>query len=338
MLIDRYSWRLHAFPLFAAVALTIGLVGWYGFASWSAGAWLGGGSLPGLTLGVVAAAIIAFEMGLWPRKALRRFRLFPTKYWLAAHIWFGMACLPIAVVHSGLQWGGWLSSWLLIALITTVISGLYGLVVQNVLPGWLLRQIPGETIYEQIDHVSEAAACDADQLLSTACGPREAVLTMQIGEAEMTRFRQLMGDQPEAELTRMIVIGAPREAARRGERYQVEPRGIEPSAATEQDDAKSLWNAYDELRPFLVDGVSQVRIFGRQARADAWFRLLRQACSPEAERVIGPLERLAEQRRQFNLQQRLHRWLHAWLPLHIGLSVTLCFLLIAHIYFALRFW
>jgi hypothetical protein len=79
-------------------------------------------------------------------------------------------------------------------------------------------------------------------------------------------------------------------------------------------------------------------VFGDPIRASGWFSMLRQACSADAERVIGPLERLTDQRRQFSLQKRLHRWLHAWLPFHIGLSVGLCALLVAHIVFALRYW
>lgn len=333
MLIDRYNWRLHLLPAGTAFLLTVALLLWYLYESWSAQQWLGGGSMPGLVLGTVAAATICLEMGLWPRKALRRFRLFPTKYWLSAHIWFGLACLPLAVAHSGLHWGGWLSATLLMLLIATVISGAVGLWLQNVIPRWLLKAVPAETIYEEIDNISVSVVQDAEALLNTACGTRDAVMTMQLQAGELTRFRELLGAQPEAELTRMIVIGAPREAGRRLERYQGQT-----AVTSQQEDARSLWNAFDELRPFLLDGTTGARVFGDPARATLWFRLLRQACSPESERVIDTLERLADQRRQFNLQQRLYHWLHGWLPFHIGLSVGLCLLLVAHIYFALRYW
>jgi hypothetical protein len=333
MLIDRYNWRLHAIPAGLALLICGGLILWYVYLSWVSGGWAGGGSLPGLVLGSAAAAIILFEMGLWPRKALRRFRLLPTKVWLSAHIWFGLACLPLAVFHSGLHWGGWLSTLLLGLLIATVASGAIGLFLPNLIPRLLLRHVPAETIYEEIEYISQTIVQDAEQLLTTVCGPRDAAMTMQLGVGEMTRFRELLGDQPEAELTRMIIIGAPREAGRR----RAASAG-QPAVASGQEDARSLWNAFDELRPFLLDGTTRGRIFGHSARATGWFRLLRQACSPQAEQVIGPLERLANQRRQFNLQKRLHRWLHAWLPLHIGLSVALSVLLVAHVYFALRYW
>lgn len=333
MLIDRYNWRMHAVPITCATLVFLGLAAWYFTQSWIAGRLLGGGSLPGLTLGIVAAVIIAFEMGLWPRKAFRRMRLIPVKYWLSAHIWFGIACLPMAIIHSGFHWGGWLSTLLILSLVATVVSGALGLAMQNVIPKQLLKQIPGETIYGEIENISRSVVQEADQLLNSTCGTRDAVMTQQLGVGELTRFRELLGDEPEVQMTRMIVIGAPREAGRRRDGYQ---ENRVTTAA--QDDSRSLWNAYDELKPFLLDGSTSCRVFGDPSRASGWFTMLRQACSADAERVIGPLERLTEQRRQFNLQKRLHGRLHAWLPFHIGLSIGLCVLLAAHIIFALRYW
>lgn len=340
MLIDRYSVRLHAPWAVFALTLTVGLIAWYGWESWIAGAWLGGGSLPGLVLGIVAAAIIASEMLLWPRKALRRWRLFPTKHWLAAHVWLGLACLPLGVVHSGWHLGGWLTTLLLTVLFVTVASGVYGLVMQNVIPRAMWRRLPAETIHGEIDRVAESLVADADQMMVTACGPRDAVMTMEFGAFESNRFRELLGEEGSVEMTRMIVIGAPRDAGRR-ERFSGKSAGLAKGATatnSQADEARSLWVAYDELRPFLIDGVSRREVFGDETRATGWFRLLRRACSVEAERVIGPLERLADQRRQFNLQRRMHSWLHAWLPFHIAFSVGLSVLLVAHIYFALRYW
>lgn len=332
MLIERDQWRLHAGAALFAVLTLVGLAAWYVVGSLQAGLWLGGSSLPGLVLGSVAAAIILFEMLLWPRKALRRYRLVRTKYWLSAHLWFGLVCLPLGVLHSGFHWGGWLSTWLLLILILTVLSGLVGLVLQNIIPRTMLRQLPLETIHSQIDHVSRSAVQDAEQLLASAYGPRDMVMTQMIGSMEMSRFQELLQSQANNDLTQVIRIGAPRDALQRGRFDQ--PTG----EAGPQEDARSLWNAYDELKPFLLDGVTRVHLFGDASRAGGWFNLLRSACSADSQPVIGALEQLAEQRRQFNCQRRLHRWLHAWLPVHIGLSVALCVLLVTHIVFALRYW
>jgi hypothetical protein len=333
MLFNRSAVRLQIVPAALAGAITIPLLGWYLYLSWESGRWLGGGSLPGLVLGTAAAGIIAWEMMLWPRKLLRRMRLLPAKYWLACHIWFGLACLPLAIFHAGFHLGGWFATLVLGLLVATVISGLYGVVVQNILPRWMLRNLPAETITSQIDHVAMLAVSDADNLLRAACGPRETVMTMQLGDMEVDRFKELFGDDTAIGMTRAIVIGAPRQAGR------MRGRVLDTQTVTRQkEDARSLWSGYDEIRPYLRDGQTGSNIFGDPARSTGWFRLLRHACSAEAERVIGPLERLVEQRRQFEIQRRIHGWLQAWLPVHIGLSVGLCLLLVVHIVVALRYW
>lgn len=342
MLIDRANWRLHALPAGTALLLSLVLIGWYAVGSWARGSWLGGGSLPGLVLGGVAAMIILFEMALWPRKLLRRMRLFPARYWMSAHIWFGLACLPIAIAHSGLHWGGWLTTLLMGLLIATVVSGAVGLTLQNIIPKWMLHQIPAETIHSQIDQVSATLVEELNQALTNFCGPREtadestqdAAVQDAAVQDDTRRLAEKAASRGDGEATRsrIIVIGASRATPRR-ERYTADVANVSSA-----DDASALWNAFDELRPFLLDGTTQTHVFGDPARAANWFRLLRRACTADAEAVIGPLERLAAQRRQFNLQQRMTVWLHGWLPVHIGVSVGLSVLLVAHIVFALRFW
>jgi hypothetical protein len=387
MLIDRNQWRLHAAPALAAFGVTAALIGWYMAESYRQGEWLGGGSLPGLTLGIVAALIILFEMALSPRKWLRRMRLFPTRYWLAAHLWFGLACLPLAIAHSGFHLGGWFTSMLTMLLVGTVLSGVIGLAMQNVVPKWLLRQVPAETITTQIDHVALTLVDDVDQLLRTVCGPRA-----RASHSSDTNADEVSDDHPESskpdqglsstshapsQASAVAEQGLRSAVAEQGSRSAVAEQGSRSavaeqgsrSAVAEQGsrsavvigasrdvrdrrgrylgegatklsdaDSKALWNAYAELRPFLVDGSTNLYLFGDQTRSTTWFRLLRSACSPEADELIEPLERLADTRRQFNLQKRLDRWLHAWLPIHIALSAGLTLLLIGHVILALRYW
>ncbi|MGI9470363.1 MAG: hypothetical protein ACR2NZ_02445, partial [Rubripirellula sp.] len=151
------------------------LVGWYLTESYSSGHWLSGGSAAGLSCGVVAGFIILFEMGLSPKKWLRRIKwLGPAKYWMAAHLWLGLASLPLAIAHSGMVLGGWLPATFMILFLLTIASGVYGWVLQNVLPKWMLRHLPVETIYGQIDHVSRVTVEDAQRLLVATCGPEES--------------------------------------------------------------------------------------------------------------------------------------------------------------------
>lgn len=322
MLLNRSQARLHLlFGIPAAIGTAICLF-LYISESIAHGGPVGGGSASGLLCGVAAGAVIVFEMLLWPRKAFRRLRLIPAKYWLAAHIWFGIASLPLAIAHCGLHLGGWLPMTFMVLFVLTILSGLYGLAVQNLLPRWMLRNLPSETIYNQIDYVSEQTVEDARRLLVAACGK------------PMTGD-QVLESEPELEAAKSstIVVGAVRQSGKtRG-------RTLETRKVTKAfDDQEQLWNAFDEIQPFLLGGRrSDTPVTNRQ-QASQWFGKLRTVCGRESESTIDILESMCDQRRQFDIQQTVHRWLHVWLPIHIGLSVAVSVLLAAHIWTALKYW
>jgi hypothetical protein len=322
VLLNRSQAKLHLlFGIPAAIA-TAACLFFYVSESLAAGEPVGGGSASGLLCGIVAGAVIAFEMLLWPRKLLRRLRLIPAKYWLAAHIWFGLASLPLAIAHCGFHLGGWLPTTFMILFVLTIISGLYGMAVQNVLPRWMLRNLPAETIYNQIDYVSEQTVNDARQLLVAVCGRPISTDELLAAEPEL-----------ESAKTHTIVVGAVRQAGKsRG-------RTLETRRVTQaDDDQEQLWNALTEIEPFLLHGRnSQTPVTDRQ-QASQWFGKLRTVCGDASESTIDILEGMCEQRRQFDIQQTVHRWLHAWLPIHIGLSVAVTVLLAAHVWTALKYW
>lgn len=315
------SKKLHWIVGVPTAIVTAILVGWYISASASAGHWLSGGSAAGLTLGIVAGLIIVFEMLLSPKKWLRRIKwLGPAKYWMAAHIWLGIASLPLAVFHSGMTLGGWLPATFLILFVITILSGLYGWLVQNLLPRWMLRHLPAETIYGQIDHVSEITVEDARQMLVAACGPPET------GDFVVDHEPQLVAAGP-------IVIGAQRSVGRTSGRAAINRR-----VQQAREDNKALWTAFDELKPFLLRGSEAASPVSDINRCGQWFERLRSVCGESSGETIDALEQMCQQRRQFDTQQTVHRILHAWLPVHVGLSVAVTGLLAAHVWTALKYW
>ncbi len=322
MLLNRAQAKLHLGVAIPTALLTLVCLAFYVRESLEAGKPVGGGSGSGLICGIVAGLVIVFEMGLWPRKALRRLRLLPTKYWLAAHIWLGLASLPLAIAHCGFHLGGWLPATFMVLFVLCIVSGVYGLVVQNVLPRYMLRNLPSETIYNQIDYVSEQTVKDARQMLLTACG------------RNLSR-EQAFEEEPELEgvSTHTIVIGAVRQAGRtRG-------RTLETQRVPEaREDRETLWTALSEIEPFLLRGdAAQTPVNNRQ-QASQWFSRLRSACSEDGQSVIDILEGMCDQRRQFDIQATLHRWLHTWLAIHVGLSVAVSVLLAVHVWTALKYW
>ncbi len=322
VLLSRSQSKLHLMFAIPAGIVVVTLIALSARESYLAGEWVGGGSLSGLACGIAAGMVIVFEMLLWPRKLLRRLRLIPAKYWLAAHIWLGVASLPLAIAHSGFHFGGWLPTTFMILFVLTIVSGLYGMAVQNVLPRWMLRNLPAETIYNQIDYVSQQTVEDARQLLVAACGrpiSAEAILE----------------EEPELESanTHTIVVGAVRQAGK-GRGRTLETRRVVQA----KEDQEQLWNALSEIEPFLLHGRERQTPVTNRQQASQWFGKLRTACGDESESTIRILEGMCEQRRQFDIQQTVHRWLHAWLPIHIGLSVAVTVLLVAHIWTALKYW
>ncbi len=129
----------------------------------------------GVTLGIVAGAIVFFEMALLPRKRLRGKRLGMTRVWMRWHIWLGLVCLPVVLIHAGLGFGGPLSAATLILFLLVTASGIWGLLLQQWLPQRMLQQVPHETIASQIDYVGDYHAVEATRLVQAlVTAPPEA--------------------------------------------------------------------------------------------------------------------------------------------------------------------
>jgi hypothetical protein len=119
----------------------------------------------GVTLGLVAAVIVLFEMALLPRKWLRGKRLGATRVWMRWHIWLGIACLPVVLVHAGFAFGGPLTTATLALFLGVTASGVWGLLMQQWLPQKLLEEVSGETVASQIDFLGEYHAAEATRLV-----------------------------------------------------------------------------------------------------------------------------------------------------------------------------
>jgi hypothetical protein len=157
----------------ATLALTVAAAGWYAVEAASARTLPGGSSRVGLALGFAGAAIIGFEMLLWPRKRWPRFRTLPfgrTKHWMAAHVWLGLLCVPVAVLHTGFRFGGVLTTTLMLVFGTVIASGIWGLVLQNVLPRRMLEAVPDEVPAAEIDRVLAVHAAEFARKLAADRG------------------------------------------------------------------------------------------------------------------------------------------------------------------------
>lgn len=178
--------RRISYLLFAVAAFSLPAAGWYAAARAGWVAWPAGSTRVGLTLGIAAAAIIAFEMLLWPRKLLRGYRLGRARTWMVWHVWLGLLSLPLAVVHTGFRFGGPLPAALLVLFLAVIASGVWGLAMQQVLTHKLLHDFPTETIESEVDAVMAHHAAEAERLVEAAAtgGPADPLRALYREEVE----------------------------------------------------------------------------------------------------------------------------------------------------------
>ncbi len=119
----------------------------------------------GVLCGVVGGAIVFFEMAIILRKRWRRWRLGRTRTWMRLHIWIGLVCMPVILVHAGFGFGGPLATVTLILFLLVMFSGVWGLIMQQWIPQKILSEIPGETIASQIDRLGEYHADEARRVI-----------------------------------------------------------------------------------------------------------------------------------------------------------------------------
>jgi hypothetical protein len=332
LVFDRESWKNHRSWCAGTLIATSAALVWYVVYGASSGDWIwpGGASPPGFAFGLLGGVIILFEMLLWPRKSLwRGWRLLPTKTWMVAHLWLGLLSLPLLLLHGSFHFAPSASTlaavlmWLLVAVVA---SGIFGLFVQNVVPRLMLEQVPAETIYSQIGHVLAQYRTDAERLVSLSCG-RPQSLSQRDGESAEAPV-PVAGDAPS-----FVSVGTVRQVGRvQGKVIQV---GLEAGWVAGSEPLLVFYQ--DHIKPYLSARTGKRLSLGSRKEAEALFAALKNRVGPEARSVVDHLADLCDQRRQFDLQARLHLWLHSWLVAHVALSVGLVVLMVIHAILALKY-
>lgn len=299
--------------------LLIASVVWYvAYGRWW-GAWRppGGGSYPGFTFGVVGGLIIGFEMLLWPRKKYRGHRLGRTRTWMRAHIWLGLFCLPILLLHGSFQlnvWSAPLAAWLSWLLIAVVVSGAYGLYLQHVLPRRILENVPAETIHAQIPHVLSQYLQEARRMVRVTCGQEQIEESVE-------------------EPSYLVVSTFRRSGQVQGRSVET---GVEPAWVPESEPLAAFFQS--QIVTFLTPRQDVARHpLNAPRTSEGLFADLKSRLRPEAHPVVERLAELCDHRRQFAIQDRFYRRLHRWLNFHVALSVAMFTLMLVHIVVALKY-
>lgn len=323
MLIDRRNIARHR-PWIAILILGTGSASaWFFLASRNASAWPGGSSPPGLTFGILGGLLILFEFALWGRKKVRSWRIGRVKDWMAAHIWLGLLTVPLLVYHTGFRWGGPLSALLMVLFLVVIASGVWGLMLQQILPTKMLNQVPAETIHSQIERLVGFMMEDAERLIAATCGPlpgedvdeveqREVAIGAPVSHMTVGAVQTVGNVQGKVIVTKVARVAVP---------------GSEP--------LRELYRA--SIAPYLLKGKDSGSPLILQNKADFIFRELKMKLGTGTHDAIDILKNFCDQRRQLDHQKRLHFWLHNWLIVHLPLSVALVVLMGFHILVALKY-
>ncbi|MCI0701944.1 MAG: hypothetical protein L0241_12755 [Planctomycetia bacterium] len=162
------QWRITSI-LFATLGVTAAVIA-IAAAGAAVGFWVWPpqpSSALGVSCGLIGGAIVFFEMAILPRKWFRGKRLGRTRAWMKWHIWMGLICLPIILIHAGFGFGGPLTTTTLVLFLAVTASGIWGLVMQQWLPQKMLAEIPGETVAVQINRLGDYHAIEAARLIDS---------------------------------------------------------------------------------------------------------------------------------------------------------------------------
>jgi hypothetical protein len=267
-----------------------------------------GGSALGLTYGTVGFGFMAVVTLLSLRKKFPIWRIGRTQTWMRAHLWLGALSFPLILLHAGFLFGHGLTSvlmWLFLAVWT---SGIVGAWLQHTAPRRLLRDVPMETIYDEIEHVRAQLLDEADTVVANACGKLEMA-------------------------TAVPGLGAEALAKATASALATVMRPVNSGA----DDTGPLREFYmTEMRSF-VQAPSRAHQLAETDRAAARFARLRPLVPAALHPAIQDLESICEEERQLLRQEQVHGLLHGWLIVHVPLSFALMALAVVHIVMALRF-
>lgn len=129
-----------------------------------------GGSMMGLLYGVIGTAMMLFAGMLAGKRQLPFWRLGSAQFWLRGHLWLGALSFPMIMFHAGFGLGGLLEQILWLFFATVIVSGFFGLAMQNFLPKLMASRIPRETFAVQVPYIRKRNRVLSDRIVFEHCG------------------------------------------------------------------------------------------------------------------------------------------------------------------------
>jgi hypothetical protein len=185
------------------------------------------------------------------------------------------------------------------------VSGIVGAALQHYIPNTMTREVPLETIYDQIDHV-----------LGQLCHEADDVMVQLVPAMEAEPVAQIVGDRT---IVRTVALNR---AARETESKDLHP-------------IRSLYA--DKVQSYLLEPGNFKHELANAQTSAKLFEIVRQMSPAMIDPFVDDLESICDEKRQLDKQARLHKILHGWLLVHIPFSWALLVLGAIHAVIALRY-
>lgn len=270
-----------------------------------------GGTPLGLFFGTISFVIFLFAVLLGLRKKLPHFPLGRVRSWMRAHIWLTLLTVPLILLHSGFQLGSPMTTVLMGLYAVVMLSGVYGLILQQKLPRWMKEELPAEVVYEQIPNLREKLCVAARRMLR---GFRPEVVEERVA-------RLVLAAVPDAALVTAETATA-----------MAENEDISADAASNERVAEFIER---QLLPYLQARRGDKFRMGQANTASDAFRYLKLRVPAFYHKAVDEMEGWANERRHLDVQMKMQHWLHGWLFIHVPLSFLLLLLTAWHAFVTL---
>ena len=246
----------------------------------------------GLMFGIVAFAIFIFASALGVRKKKRLWPIGSVQFWLKAHIWLTTFTIPLVLFHCGFHAGGPHTTTLIWLYSIVMVSGFWGIALQQFMPKLMKESLPREVVFEQIPNIRA-----------------------KIMEEALT-FRGQMSKQASTPAPAPVAVAASPE----GGASSV----VAPPVAEVDPSPQVLVDFLDEEGiPFIMDKKGkQTRLADERVSNDV-FRVLKLNVSDGFRSKVDDIQMWCDEHRLMARQERLHMVLHGWLIIHVPVSFAL---------------
>jgi hypothetical protein len=250
----------------------------------------------GLIFGITAFGIFLFASALGIRKKKRLWPIGRVQAWLRAHIWLTTLTIPLVLFHCGFHTGGPHTTTLFWLYAIVMVSGYWGIALQQFMPRLMKEALPREVVFEQIPNIRakiyEDALTSRTQMAKKAAEPAPAA-----APAPSIAVAAPAGGSPS------VVAAA--------------PPAVDPSPQIIVDFLD------EEGLVFLGDRRARKSRLADMRVSDEVFRMLSLNVSDGYRTQVENIQLYCDEHRLMARQERLHMILHGWLVIHVPISFAL---------------